>query len=108
MSNAVEPNIHVAPCPLSWNREMPAVGAHGIGHVAVIGEPTGTVSHHAVGRLIEREGICHVAVQWLVPVLVVMKSIYLPARRNIDISPVGVVVVFAAVVHVGQCRAFHP
>ena len=93
VAHTVETHIHFPTLPVGWHGELAAIGAHGVGHVALVGEPARTVGHHAVGGLVEREGIGHIAVERLVPALVVAQSIDLPAGGNINVRPGGIVVV---------------
>ena len=94
---AVEAHIDIVPREtVGGNVEVTPVGANGIGHRAVVGEPTWTLSHDAVSLLVEREGIGHVTIQRLVPRFVVVQAPYLPTRRHVDIGPRCIVVVLGA------------
>ena len=49
VSYTVEANIDVAPVPVVGQRELTAIGAYGVRHVAIIREPSWTLGHDAIG-----------------------------------------------------------
>ena len=93
MAGTVETHIDFAPVPAGRSGERAAVAAHRVLHRRVVGEPRRTVGHDAIGILVITEGICHVAIQRLVPRLAMADAIYLPCRRHVYIIPCGSVVV---------------
>ena len=94
VTHAVEAHVDVvASQTVGCDVEVAAIGTHRVRHIAVVGEPSRPVSHHAVGRLVKREGVGHVAVERLVPRLSVVHSPHLPAGRYVDAGPGCVVIV---------------
>ena len=91
MADAVEAHIDIATSPLGRNGEVATVGTYRILLATRIGKPTGTFGHHAIGRLIIGEGIAGIAIEGLVPRLVVVQSPDLPAAGHIDIGPCGII-----------------
>ena len=80
VTHAIEAHEDIAARqPVGVHGERLAVGAHGVWHRAVIGEPSWTLGHHAERRLVVFKGVLRIAVKRLVPVLVVVQSPNLPA-----------------------------
>ena len=98
----------VAGEPVGVHRECLAVSAHGIGHRTVIGEPPRTLGHDAERRAVILERVLRVAVERLVPRLVVVQAPHLPARGHVDVGPGSVVVVRCTHGGGGLRRRVHP
>ena len=108
MSHSIETHIHLPVLPVRRDGELTAIRAHRVGHVTLIGEPARALSHHTVRVLVVRERICHIAVQGLVPILVVVQPIHLPARRHIDVAPCSIVIVLLTHFRVHLAGVRHP
>ena len=96
VTHTVETHIDISAFPTGRHCKLTAIGTHRIGHIPFVGEPSWTVSHHAVGVLVEGERISHITIEGLVPILVVMKAINLPAGGYINIAPSSIIIVFLA------------
>ena len=94
MSHTVETHVNVPILPIRGDGELTTVSTHRIGHISLISEPARTFSHHTVGVLVERERVCHIAIERLIPVFAMMKSIDLPTGRHIYIAPRSIIVIF--------------
>ena len=101
VAHAVEAHVDVAVFPVGRNSKGATIGAHGVGHRAVIGEPARTVGHDAIGRLVEREGIGHVTIERLIPRLSVSQAPYLPAAGHVDVGPRRIAIVLGTIVVLG-------
>ena len=88
--------------------EMLTISSYRIGHVTVVLKPAWTLGHHAIVRLVKRERIGHVAIEWLVPRLIMIQTPNLPAGGYVDVCPRGVVIVLLTHIRCGQRRLFYP
>ena len=108
MAHAIEADVDVAVLPALRYGKGAAIGANGVGHVVFIGEPRRTVGHDAERRAVIFKRILRVAVQRLVPRLVVIQPPYLPARGHVDVRPRSVVEVLGAPAGKGLRRDAYP
>ena len=53
VAHAVEAYVDITSLPFRWHGKGTAIGAHGVGHVAIVGKPTGTLLHDAEGGLVK-------------------------------------------------------
>ena len=93
MSHTIETHVDFPILPIRRNGELATIRTHRVGHVTLVGKPTWTFSHHAVGVLVKREWICHITIQGLVPILAMMNAIDLPAGRHIYVAPSSIIII---------------
>ena len=109
MSHTVEAYKHIASGEHSGGHvELLTICTYGVGHIAIVGEPSWSFGHNAVCGFVERERISYVTVKRFVPRLAIPQPPYLPAGGNVDIRPCCIVIVNGAHSVGGFRRCVHP